>query len=164
MVLQKCCCCVPLRAGTFTIAILYLVFNCLLLLPYTVFACFNDHTMTYIILAVVVPVCSLNIAVNSLLLHELRRNRRKLMLPWLVWYAILKTLLTLTWLGASIWVLVVFYEALKHGTKEQLEIFFCLVTWLPGLISLPVMWYWYACVHAYYRELSPSDTYTMAAL
>ena len=163
MVLQKCCCFVPLRAGTFTIAILYLVFNCLLLLPYTVFACVNDHTMTYIILAVVVPVCSLNIAVNSLLLHELRRNRRKLMLPWLVWYGILKTLLTLLWLGASIWVLFLLIEYLRRP-DEGYAIFFCLVTWLPGLLCLPVMWYWYACVHAYYRELSPSDTYTMSAL
>ena len=89
------------------------------------------------------------------------------MFPWIVWYAVLKSLLTLAWLGAGVWSIGNPYTpgmliSAKDDDSYGVWIFLCAIIWSLGLVGFPVIWYWYACVCAYYRVLAPSDVYTMA--
>ena len=185
MALNWCCFCVSLRAGALTIGSLYLVVNISVWLGWAGWFIaelagymstspeddvyerrFGTVRFLGFVLGALSLLCGINITMDSLLVHGIRRNRRKFMLPWVVWYGIFKTLTTLALLGTLIWLLVEFIEAANHRYDDSIGIliaFLCTIG-LVSIISLPVMWYWYACVVSYYKLLAPSDVYAMEAL
>ena len=184
MALNWCCFCVPLRAGALTIGILYLVVNISLWLGWAgwfiaelagymstspeddVYGRRYMHVRFLgIYLGALSLLCGINITVDSLLVHGIRRNRRKFMLLWVVWYGIFKTLTTLGLLGTLLSLLVKYIEAAKNPYDGiGILIAFLIMIGSISIISLPVMWYWYACVVSYYKLLAPSDVYAMEAL
>ena len=169
MVLTHCCWCWTLRAGAMAIAITYLSFNCLVLLAWLAFLIERAIAMrwdyywdlVYIFLGLLV-VCVPNITTNSLLVHGLRRNKRKFLFPWVVWYGIFQALVTLAWLAAGVWSLWLCFVSAGLGTSETMVI--NTVIWVPGLVGVTLIWYWYACVVSYFQILAPSDAYAMANL
>ena len=184
MALNWCCFCVSLRAGALTIGILYLVVNISVwlgwagwfiaeLAGYMSTSPENDvyerwfGTVRFLgfVLGALSLLCGINITMDSLLVHGIRRNRRKFMLPWVVWYGIFKTLTTLALLGTVVWLIVEYREAAKNP-YDGIGILaaFLIMIGSISIISLPVLWYWYACVVSYYKLLAPSDVYAMEAL
>lgn len=181
MALRQCCCCVPLRTGALTVAILYLVVNVGVLMGFS--AWFIADLVNYMsnenaengrpqswkfmgyLLLMLSGLCGLNITMDSLLVHGIRRNRRKFMLPWVVWYGIFTSMVTLTLLGVWMWLLVRYIEEAKHPYDDNGTLVPILST-IGGVaaLSLPVMWFWYACVVSYYSVLAPSDVYVMESL
>ena len=179
MGLNWCCCCVPLRNGALTIGILYLIVNVGVLLGWAgwLFALLAEHMegphknayialkFTGFVCGMLAILCGINITMDSLLVHGVRRNRRKFMLPWVVWYGIFNSLVTLTLLGVELWLLVMYIEEAKHPTESTgILIAFLIMIGCVAALSLPVMWYWYVCVVSYYNLLAPSDVYVMEAL
>ena len=183
MALNWCCCCVPLRNGALTIAILYLVVNIGVLVGWAgwffaevaMYASAVEEDMkarhfmsvkfTGFLFGVLSLLCGINITMDSLLVHGIRRNRRKFMLPWVVWYGIFTSLITLTLLGFELWLLVKYVDAAQDPSDGiGILIAFLIMIGCIAALSLPVMWYWYACVVSYYVVLAPSDVYVMEAL
>ncbi|KAF0305834.1 hypothetical protein FJT64_022605 [Amphibalanus amphitrite] len=183
--LNRCCCCVPLRSGALTIAILYLVVNVGVLFGwacwffaevgmYNAIPVEDDDYRHYrfrnirflgFILGVLCLACGINITMDSLLVHGIRRNQRRFMLPWVVWYGIFTSLVTLSLLGTELYLLVEYVDAAKNPYDGiGILIAFLVMIGSVAAISLPVMWYWYACVLSYYVVLAPSDMYVMEAL
>ena len=170
MGVTRCCCCWPLRAGCMAIAITYLTVNCLVLLGWTSFLIERaviarrfDYYMDllYIYLGLML-VGGPSVIVNSLLVHGLRRNRRRFVTPWVVWYGFLQTLITLALLAAGGWALYVSFGTSAIDASQAALI--NAVIWIPGLAGLGILWYWYACVFSHFQVLAPSDEYAMGDL
>ncbi|KAF0292417.1 hypothetical protein FJT64_009614 [Amphibalanus amphitrite] len=166
MVLTLCCGCLSLRTGSLAIGVTYLSISCLVLLAWTAFLLERAIAMRfdyywdllYIYFGLLV-VCVPNIVTNSLLIHGLRHNRRKFLFPWVIWYGVFKALVTLAWLAAAAWALWMCFAWNGLGTTQAVVA--NLVIWIPGLVGMTVMWYWYACVVTYFQILAPSDVYAM---
>jgi len=159
MVLSRCCFCVPLRTGSLVIAISYLVINVCAILGWGIWSIveaqsYLQRTVLYLFIGVLLG-CGLSIAANSALIHAIRRNKRKYMLTWVIWYGIYNTLSTLAWLGMGIWF------ATMIGDRDGIGLALFIYDLVAGVVTLPVMWFWYACVLSYYVQLAPSDHYAM---
>ncbi|KAF0313318.1 hypothetical protein FJT64_016138 [Amphibalanus amphitrite] len=177
MGLKTCCCCIPLRTGALCVAVLYLVVNICTVVGWSVFtilsllfttpADYLDHPQYYkrknmiwlFVLLGLLVICSLNITMDSLLVHGIRKGKRKFMLPWVVWYCIFTVLATLAWLGLVVWLVMLVLN--EDGEFLKLLIFFLSVSVAVGLVVFVVMWFWYACVVSYYSAIANSDHYAM---
>ena len=168
MALKWCCCCVPLRTGALAISILYLVVNIGVWLGTAVwliaelveYGSTEDDNRLKIVGYIIQATwffCIINILMNRGLVKAIRSNRRKLMLGWMVWNGIFNILATLPLLAILTWFLVK-YDAKKNPYINETVVVGCVL-----FVSLPVMWYWYACVVSYYRLLAPSDVHGMEA-
>ena len=177
MGLKSCCCCIPLRTGALCVAVLYLIVNICAVTGWSVFTILSllftspddylDHPQYYkrknmiwlFVLLGLLVVCSVNITMDSLLVHGIRKAKRKFMLPWVVWYCLFTVVATLAWLGLVIWLVMLVLG--EDGEFLKLLIFFLSVSVAVGLVVFVVMWFWYACVVAHYNALANSDQYAM---
>jgi len=174
MALNKCCFCLPLSAGTLVIASLHLFVNISTLLGWGIFTAVfyseqhrhRGHRGFYIALYIflgLLLLCGINIACDSALIHGVRKKQRKFMLPWVVWYGIFTTAMTLAWFGTTVWLAVIMSDTLHTESAGIGVAFFC-ISLVCGVILFTVMWFWYAAVLSYYNQLAPSDTYVMETL
>jgi len=116
----------------------------------------------YMLLGLIGYSC-ISIPINTLLVRGIRKNQRKYMLPWVVWYAIVTALPTLIWLGGAGYLIYAMATAEScDGCGIPFSIFFIMM--LPLLAGLIGMWICYTCVACYYNQLAPSDHYVMEPL
>ncbi|XP_042871632.1 uncharacterized protein LOC122252964 isoform X1 [Penaeus japonicus] len=86
----RCCGCLPLRAGTIAIGVLYLV-SCLSSGVYITYLYINYHgDMRRIVMLVTVAlvIVSISTIATSLLLYGAVKNRHGFFLPWIIWECI----------------------------------------------------------------------------
>ena len=176
MNLSRCCFCVPLRAGALSIGILYLLVNVGVLLGwagwfFSALGLYNssddDESARYVrtirfsgmVLGGLALICGINITMDSLLVHGVRKNRRALMLPWVIWYGIFKALVSVTLLGVFIWLLAGYIKAMRNPTDGiGIQAAWTITIGCTSGLSLPVMWYWYVCVLSYYKMSAPGNS------
>jgi len=172
-------CCIPSRKGSLAVAILYLAGNIIALVSITIWVIYSlvwayqrqdvelsyshrwPRTVTdawhlfYWLLGLYGYSC-ISIPINSLMVHAIRKNQRKRMLPWVVWYGIVTSLAAFAWLVGAVFVF--------RGPYTDFWLLRVIYITLPSSVVLVVMSVCYACVVSYYRKSVSSDHYAMQAV